>query len=148
MKPVCFELPMNKPLESIRWNDIPDTEWEDQCWAIIANNNGQGCVLAYGGGATLRYEIEEVGYHALDDLGLDDAPEGISVWEGRYDTTGGIGCLGYYDDSIETQPIGRFRPLTKEEWSRLSEPQDEGTARESIGCSCEGDGCPACEGKA
>lgn len=29
----------------------------DTYWAIIANNNGQGCVLAYGGGATLRHEI-------------------------------------------------------------------------------------------
>jgi len=98
---------------------LTESGWEDECWAIIANNNGQGCVLAYGGGATLRYEIEQEGLHALDDLGLDDAPEGISVWEGRYITTGGPEVLGYCDDNITTQPYGRFRALTHDEWKHL-----------------------------
>lgn len=83
-----------------------------ESWAIIANNNGQGCVLVYGGGASLRHALEESGWYALDDLGLDDAPEGISVWEGRYVSMGG-------DDSIEVKPDGRFRSLTASEWERV-----------------------------
>lgn len=122
----------------LKLNDAASQEWEDQCWAIIANNNGQGCVLAYGGGATLRYEIEEVGCHALDDLGLDDAPEGISVWEGRYNTTGDAGRPGYYDDSIETQPCGRFRSLTDDEWRCLREQNHEKIrhTRQSAAAEC------------
>ena len=30
----------------LKLNDAASREWEEQCWAIIANNNGQGCVLA------------------------------------------------------------------------------------------------------
>ena len=120
----CPEYPKVCSHECPDHQQVDDTG-KDQCWAIIANNNGQGCVLAYGGGATLRYEIEEAGCHALDYLGLDDAPEGISVWEGRYNTTGNAGSPGYFDDSVETQPCGRFRALSNQEWGRLVKSNHE-----------------------
>ena len=111
-------------------------ESEEPCWAIIAHNIGQGCVLAYGGGATLRHEIEEVGCRALDDLGLDDAPEGISVWEGRYTTTGNSGHPGYYDESMETHPFGRFRALTDDDWRCLREQNHEKIRHTTLLADC------------
>ncbi len=101
----------------------PDA-WEQDCYAVVVNRNGQGCVLHYGGGASLRYEIEEMGCNALDDLGLDDAPDGISVWVGRYITVGGAARLGDYDDSYETKAVGEFRDPTDEEWAAIRQQKN------------------------
>lgn len=93
-----------------------DEKWELDSLAVVAcDGRGNGCVLWYGGGATLRYEIEEVGCRALDDLGLDDAPVGISVWVGRYVAE----PCGVYEVDIETRPHGKFRRPHKSEWAKI-----------------------------
>ena len=102
----------------MNWNDIPDEEWEKSSFAVIANRHGTGCVVWYGGGATLRFEIEEVcGALGLDDLGLDDAPEGISIWEGCYVATQIHGYEGTPD--VVTRPVGKFRRPHKSEWRAI-----------------------------
>lgn len=98
------------------WNDTTDEEWATPSLAVVACRGGHGVVLWYGGGPSLAFEIEEGGLAGLDDLGLDDAPEGISIWTGRYVTKGGPSIPGYCDDSIETTPKGSFRQPDANEW--------------------------------
>lgn len=86
--------------------------------ALIAMGPHSGAVLQYHGSA-IEGEISEAGLHALDELGLDDAPVGLSVWEGEF-----VYEPGYVDGHEmpgegQTQPAGKFRPLTDEEWDRL-----------------------------
>ena len=80
--------------------------------AVIASDGkGNGCILCYVG-EHLRVEIDAAG-HQLDCLGLDDAPSGISVWEGKY-----VGVPGSYEYPWEgdSEVRGSFRDPTPEEW--------------------------------
>lgn len=76
-------------------------------------------------GAYLRFEMEEAGLCRLGELGLDDAPRGISIWEGKYVwQSGGWECP--QDGSMH--PKGTFRAPTDEEWAAIREgrcPWDE-----------------------
>lgn len=89
-------------------------------YALIAQGARSGTVLQYRG-PDISNEIEEVGLSELDDLGLDDAPEGMSVWTGRYAYIPG------YVDGVEapgegqTEPRGTYRRLTRDEWFMLME---------------------------
>lgn len=86
---------------------------------MIANRNGHGTVIWYDGPA-IAQEIEEVGLHGLDDLGLDDAPDGISIWEGNYFYSPG----GFeYPQEGDYDPKGVFRPPTDEEWAAIRKGQ-------------------------
>jgi len=76
--------------------------------ALIAHRGSAGCVLAFDG-AGIEYFIECAGFE-LVDLGLDDAPDGLSIWEGRAE--GHWTFERDYDSSLE----GTFRSLTPEEW--------------------------------
>ena len=65
-------------------------------------------------GEQILHEVEECGCHRLEDLGLDDAPHGLSVWEGHYVwVPGGFECP---KDGV-LEPRGSFRPLTGLEWA-------------------------------
>jgi hypothetical protein len=104
------------------WNGL---RWEVPSLGVIANDaGGHGCVL-WAVGAHLRFEIEECGLRQLGDLGLDDAPHGIAIWEGKYLWTPG----GWENpDDGEMHPVGKFRAPTHEEWAAIREgrcPWDE-----------------------
>jgi hypothetical protein len=97
----------------------PPSEWTTSR-VLIAMGPKSGAVLEYqGSGITI--EMEEAGLYGLDDLGLDDAPSGLSIWEGDYVYEPG------YVDGYEapgegmSSPKGRFRQLTPEEWATVSE---------------------------
>lgn len=78
--------------------------------AVVANNKqGHGLVLWYVGDV-ITSEIEEAGFC------LDDAPEGISVWEGI-----GIWTPGpfEYPDDGDFELVGEFRKPTDEEWAAI-----------------------------
>lgn len=91
-------------------------ESEPESRGVVAcDGKGNGCVLWYAG-ASLANEIEEGGLVHLGDLGLDDAPNGISVWEGRYFWT--RGPYEYPDDG-DSYPSGKFRDPTEEEWQKI-----------------------------
>lgn len=84
--------------------------------AVIAYGKTNGCVLWYDGPA-IACEIEEHGLRDLEDLGLDDAPEGkISIWEGTY-----VWQPGSYEYPLDgsTEPSGKFRDLTEDEWTAI-----------------------------
>lgn len=97
-------------------------EQEIEAWttsaALIAMGPNTGAVLEYcGSGITL--EISEAGLYALDELGLDDAPLGLSIWEGEYVFEPGY--IDGYEAPGEGQslPKGKFRELTPEEWEKV-----------------------------
>lgn len=94
----------------------PEYDWEKPSRAVIACRDGYGVVLWWVG-AHMTYEIKE-GYGSdLSDLGLDNAPEGISVWEGIYVYS----RSGYWDepDACDVDPSGSFREPTDEEWEAI-----------------------------
>lgn len=84
----------------------------DSIALIACDGGGNGCVLAHDG-AGIEADFEHESSAALDNHGLDDAPEGLSIWEGRMDASKYWTDCGYeYDASLE----GTFRDLTPEEW--------------------------------
>jgi len=93
--------------------------------ALIANSRGHGCILKVDGeGVELNiHEFELRGlYHSaysLEDNGLGDAPEGLSVWEGARRNNPHHDDPDHEGQSIEL--VGTFRDLTDREWSLLKD---------------------------
>lgn len=111
--------------------------------ALIVRSHNYGCVLWYKGEHISR-EIDSNGT-ALEDLGLDSAPQGLSVWEGTYVSTSHY----YDDDSGYSEPKGYFRILTGEELIAVHENRNPfETGEHPDGCftrksrlrDCWGDG--------
>ncbi len=71
------------PLEGSKPQPWGNYDFSKPALAVVASDGrGNGAVL-WTVGAHLNLEIEEMGLHRLDELWLDDAPLGISVWEGK-----------------------------------------------------------------
>lgn len=88
-----------------------------QSAALVCNSKYGGMLVACKPGCCLEQEACEVGTYMLDDFGLDDAPNGLSIWEGYNHWQPG----GYeYPQDGEIYYIGKFRPLTTEEISTLA----------------------------
>lgn len=89
-------------------------EEQQRSHALVANGRHRGCVLQYRGPG-IENEIDECGLYDLDELGLDDAPEGLSIWEGTLHTR----RVGNPMDGEEWEGelVGGFRPLSPEEWA-------------------------------
>lgn len=100
-------------------------DWERDSLAVIAcDGNGNGAVL-WTVGTHVKFEMEECGLVQLDDLGLDNAPVGISIWTGKY-----LWSPGPWEcpNDGSTDAVGTFRPPTDEEWRAIHEarcPWDE-----------------------
>lgn len=94
-----------------------EMDWKRKSLAVCASDGDDGCVL-WTVGPHVQFDITEGGLgNKLSDLGLDDAPIGISVWEGK--TAGGARTWeGDYDD---TYLVGTFRAPTDEEWAAIRE---------------------------
>jgi hypothetical protein len=101
--------------------------------ALVANGPKGGAVIEYRGD-DISIEMEEPGCdRTLEDLGFDDAPQGLSIWEGKFLWVA-VYTEGYVDPSQGyTMPKGSFRALTTEEWETLrtqgriwDKPEDAG----------------------
>lgn len=84
--------------------------------AFIAAHGGHGCILAFEG-EIMYYEFESISSRTLDEHGLDDAPDGLSIWEGSIQ---GGGKDEYNGDYYDCYFVGKFRPLTEAEYMRLA----------------------------
>lgn len=73
---------------------------------IVSDGNGDGCVLWHQG-SYLNTMTEDYGRH-IGDLGLDDAPLGVSVFEGNVVL-----------ENEDWTYVGDFRDPTSEEWECL-----------------------------
>ena len=66
----------------------------------------------------MEEEIDQCGTRRTDDHMLDDAPDGIFVWEGDHKWIPG----GYFNpEEGEMEPVGEFRMPTEEEWQAIKE---------------------------
>lgn len=93
------------------WNDY---DWSKPSLAVIASDgNGYGCVI-FTVGAHVEFELKEGGLRDLGDLGLDDAPRGISIWEGKTESHRD------YEGDVDTWLKGTFREPTEQEWASIS----------------------------
>lgn len=82
----------------------PPTEQPDSS-ALIASNNGKGVILDHDNGPSITYLINNAGYE-IQEVGFgDEAPDGLSIWEG---------CV-YREPDWEEEILGSFRDLTPEE---------------------------------
>jgi hypothetical protein len=94
---------------------VPDFDRINRA-VVLCDGEGNGVVTWYVGG-NLEVEIEGVG-RQIADLGLDDAPEGVSIWEGRW-------CYQRTPESYvgaeewDAWPEGSFRDPTDEEWESI-----------------------------
>lgn len=90
--------------------------WVKPSLAVIAcDGQGNGCVL-WTAGPHIKFEMEDIGAK-LDDLGLDDAPKGISIWTGvsvmeETSTLDGHDFNSYLE--------GDFRAPTQDEWKAIT----------------------------
>jgi hypothetical protein len=108
---------MTAPEEERGWGGYALGAWDKDSLAVIAcDGKGNGAVL-WTVGPHVRLEMDEGGLRDLGDLGLDDAPAGVSIWVGRYVTDGG----GYCNEEADTYPKGGFRAPTDEEWTAIRE---------------------------
>ena len=107
--------------------------------AVIANGARRaGCVLFVAPDSYLEHETREISGR-LDDLGLDDAPDGISVWEG---THAGGGYNAYQGDYNDVYPVGKFRAPTDDEGQAIREGKnpfaDTPRVARTRQCTCVG----------
>lgn len=83
------------------------------CRLVVACMNGHGCVLHWIG-EQWEYWRDGCGTEELAAQGLDDAPDGLSIWEGKIVTWGPD-----HNGECDAEPRGTFRELTPEEWNLL-----------------------------
>ena len=84
--------------------------------AVVASDgSGNGCLLFWAGGH-LALEVEEYGFTQLSDLGLDDCPAGIWIWEGKYVWSSGYNHGMGIDEGGDASPVGGFRAPSELEW--------------------------------
>ena len=97
-------------------------DFMELCRAVVCNGPqhgagaGVGCIL-WPRGTSLLYEMRECSCSSPEDLGLGDAPHGISVWEGRFVAN----TDAHPDRDPLTQPRGQFRRPTDAEWEAIRE---------------------------
>jgi len=89
--------------------------------ALIANTKNGGVVLHARPGCTLYYEIHEVGSVQVGDYGFDDAPEGLTVWEGT-----SAWQPGSYETPQDGMTIyeGTYRRLNNEELAKVQKGEN------------------------
>lgn len=87
--------------------------------ALVACMGGTGCVLEYVGDA-ITWHVQEFSSQ-LDELGLDDAPDGLSIWEG---SMGSRRVQTQDGDDWDYEVNGEFRDLKPEEWDKLKAGED------------------------
>lgn len=129
------------------------TNPDPKCLAVCANRDDCPGIALWYSGFLIEQEVSHLSAQ-LEDLGLHDAPDGISVWEGTYRYT-----QGSEPDDIDAEPDGEFRAPTDEEWSCImngktpwalvTEAEDsEHVADDNAGqiavCTCSAEDGPDC----
>jgi hypothetical protein len=99
--------------------DGTPSDWDRDSFAVVAcDDAGNGCVL-WTIGPHVEHEIREGGLRQLCDLGLDNAPHGVSIWVGKYIAR--VVDTGDYGKDYEFDPVGSFREPTEVEWVAIRE---------------------------
>lgn len=83
-------------------------------YAVVAGVKGTGIVL-WARGEAIENELENVG-HDIYELDLEDPPDGMHVWEGRWFPEAESFEMPHI---INYNPHGEYRELTEEEWTAI-----------------------------
>jgi len=104
---------LDKDKTTIGWGGYPLSAWDKPSFAVVANREcGTGCVL-FTGGPAVPCDMDQLGGH-LADLGLDNAPPGVSVWEGT------VRCWRDRESGADdSELVGTFRPPNDAEWDAI-----------------------------
>lgn len=99
--------------------DAPKDErpYHKDCIALVAcDGRGHGIILQAKQYCALWWDMDQVGSVDLSDYGLDLAPAGVSIWEGK-----AIWIPGSYEcpQDGSTDFEGDFRRLTSEEAAKV-----------------------------
>lgn len=101
------------------FDDIEPAETHTTSKAVVVNGKSKGIVLWWSG-TRIEMEVDEGGLEELGDLGLDDAPFGVSIWEGDfYWERGGF----EHPEDGDMHPKGKFRQPTADEWSAIQKQE-------------------------
>lgn len=102
---------MNEPRQPPR--PTPSIAVVVRSWHDDSREQSVGCALWWWPpGGQLGQEAETGA--TIDALGLEDAPIGISIWEGIYVWVSA-------EDGPHTNPVGKYRAPTDEEWAKIRE---------------------------
>jgi hypothetical protein len=96
--------------EDLGWSGI---DFAGDSKAVVVNAGGGDGVVLWYEGAHMAIEVVREGPY-LDGLGLENAPHGISVWEGKYVPVEDQAPFEY-----ETKPVGMFREPYPDEWAAI-----------------------------
>lgn len=90
---------------------------KEQSAALVINGKAGGALISIKPNCCLDMEFDQIGSCNLGDYGLDDAPHGLSVWEG-FDRwiPGGYEC----PQDGQTEYNGVFRRPTIEELTKIA----------------------------
>jgi hypothetical protein len=92
--------------------------YDMQCAAVVANHKNGGIIVYAKQHCALWWEIQDIGSVSLGDYGLDDAPEGISLWEGSAAwRPGGYEC----PEDGQMDYSGAFRRLAPDEAVKIAD---------------------------
>jgi len=95
-----------------KWDGYPSSAWDKPSLAVVASDAYRRGVVLWTVGPHVRFEMHEAGLAYLEDFGLDNAPHGVSVWEGKTE----YHRCGDYAEHVEAELVGKFRQPTEHEW--------------------------------
>jgi hypothetical protein len=82
--------------------------------AVVASKWGYGAVLWTNPDSQIEFEVGDREVHDLSDLGLDHAPDGIHIWEGKF--------VWHSNNKGEYETLeGNFRLPTESEWADIKQ---------------------------
>jgi hypothetical protein len=88
--------------------------WEKPSMAVLVSNGNYGAVVFHAG-PHIHQEIDNVGSHSCEDLGLEDRA-GIWIWQGTY-----IKAERGWDDPIL---VGIYRVPDAREWVAIKKGEN------------------------
>lgn len=106
--------------------NVPEMLWQRQAPSMILlfRQGSHWRVLDYDGPMLAVLDEMDTGWKtpSWGMIPWEDAPEGLSVWEG--DVNWGYQARGFFDESDDPELQGEFRALTEEEWEAFDAQED------------------------
>lgn len=104
---------------------VPKMLWKRQALSMILlfRQGKFWRVLDYDGPGLAVLDEMDTGWKEMPEMiPWEDAPEGLSVWEG--DVNWGATHRGMYDEPDDPELVGEFRALSEEEWEAGGDWED------------------------
>jgi hypothetical protein len=93
------------------WGGFPPEAWALDSMAVLSSDGNDGIVM-FTAGPHLALEIEDYGNCTLLELGFEDVPRGIWIWQGR---------IIWDKEGEPVDQIGHIREPLDSEWKAIRE---------------------------